>query len=254
MDQQPKKRPLVLLLPWLHAKQRYVKKFCVLYDNLGFDVLVANTAALDVMVPKTGANVIANDVVQFLSNNQAYEKIVVHGFSVGGYIWGEILANLHENKKRDLISNRIKGQIWDSVTGLNECKIGVSQSLFPEHPKMQKFSMICLNLYLKSFHDKVTKHHIQAGDYFRTQPVPAPALIFASKVDPIGTERQSLEIVSIFRKQNVDATFMCFEDSPHVQHYHKHKKEYMRLLREHLEKCGLIVGSSSLKKEARPAA
>lgn len=60
----------------------------------------------------------------------------------------------------------------------------------------------------------------------------APALIFVSKVDPMGTEDFNEKIAEIWRANGVNVTYKCFENSPHVKHYQVHPEEYLKHLHD----------------------
>lgn len=70
--------------------------------------------------------------------------------------------------------------------------------------------------------------------------VKAPALIIASKVDNIGTEKFARETVDAWRKHGVDVTFKLFEDSPHIKHFQAYPDEYLKYVHNHWEKCKLL--------------
>lgn len=232
-------KTLALVLPWLQSKQQHFEKYCSIYTNLGFDVLVVQIDILQLMRPEKGSQILAADVVKFLNSNDHYENILVHGFSVGGYLWSECLIHLNAHKSFKSISSRIKGQVWDSVTGLKEIPIGISKSVFSEG-LMENLLRKSVEYYLKFFYENATKYYVRAENFFNDSPVKAPALIYSSKADPIGTETKANEIAESFKQQNIDLSLKCFEDSPHVQHYQKYKEEYLKYLHDHLKKCNLI--------------
>lgn len=76
--------------------------------------------------------------MSFLSNNTDYKQMVLHGFSVGGYMWGECLAHMDKDRaKYQPVVDRIIGQVWDSAADITEIPIGVPKALFPRNPKLQ---------------------------------------------------------------------------------------------------------------------
>lgn len=48
------------------------------------------------------------------------------------------------------------------------------------------------------------------------------------------------KILLFKKKNNLQATWKCWDKSPHVQHFTKHPKEYMAALNDHLDGLGLI--------------
>lgn len=240
MKSKPSGKPLTVLLPWLLSKKSHVEKYCAIYTKLGFEVVVIRMELFQLLRPKSGAHLIADDVVKFLTNNDQYKNIVVHGFSAGGYLWAESLKRMHVHEKFDSISKRVKCQVWDSVTGYTEIPIGISKSIFPGNKIIQNLMISLSEFYLKASYESATQFFQQGESYFNANPLTVPALIFASKTDPVGTERKAREIVDSFLAKNIDLTFKLFDKSPHVQHYHTHKEEYMKFLCEHLKKCQLL--------------
>lgn len=57
---------------------------------------------------------IAKDVISFMAQNPQYHSTMIHGFSVGGYLWGEVLGQLQKMPERQNLVKNICGQIWDS--------------------------------------------------------------------------------------------------------------------------------------------
>lgn len=78
--------------------------------------------------------VVAAEVAQFLANNNHYSRILVHGFSIGGYVWGEVELLLSRDSSRySSVINRIHGQVWDSVVGLESIIKGFPRAIFPKN-------------------------------------------------------------------------------------------------------------------------
>lgn len=234
-------KSLVLLISWLGGKRKDLEKFCKLYADLGFDVLIARIHPMQALRPVKCAKPIANDIVNFLSMNENYEKVVVHGFSGGGYLWGECLVNMQENPdKRKIIDQKVKAQVWDSIAGVHEVGIGVSKVMFPNNLFMQSASMKLIEQYLKTFNNFCTMHYQKSDDTFHKDPLHAPALIFFSNTDPIGTPEMHFRILNNFMANGIKVTSKCFNDSPHIQHFIRHKVEYTKYLLDLLESSHLI--------------
>jgi hypothetical protein len=82
--------------------------------------------------------IIAYDLLQFLDQNIRYEQILLHGFSIGGYMWGEVLDFIHKDHKRyDHIINRVVGHVWDSAADISELTIGTPKAVFPNNEVLQ---------------------------------------------------------------------------------------------------------------------
>lgn len=78
--------------------------------------------------------VIAADIVKLLNANRFFTPLLIHGFSVGGYLWSEVLVHIEANKSTNQhIADKIIGQIWDSAADLTEIPNGLSYAVFPNN-------------------------------------------------------------------------------------------------------------------------
>lgn len=76
--------------------------------------------------------------MEFLVKHKDYEQILLHGFSVGAYMWGEVLDLIKSDpEKYNNIIDRIVGQVWDSVADVSELSIGTPRALFPKNEMLQ---------------------------------------------------------------------------------------------------------------------
>lgn len=81
---------------------------------------------------------VAADLLTFLKQNESYQQILLHGFSVGGYMWGEALDLMESNKEKySGIADRIVGQVWDSIADVREIPLGLPHAVFPKNIMLQ---------------------------------------------------------------------------------------------------------------------
>ena len=81
---------------------------------------------------------VAAELLDFMDQNKNYQQIMLHGFSIGGYMWGELLDYVHKDRKRyDNIIEKIVGQVWDSAADITEITIGVPPAVFPNNVVLQ---------------------------------------------------------------------------------------------------------------------
>lgn len=64
---------------------------------------------------------------------------MLHGFSVGGYLWAECMVHM----SRDIehyrnVLDMIQGQVWDSAVELSELPEGVPKAMFPKNDTLQR--------------------------------------------------------------------------------------------------------------------
>lgn len=119
-------QPLVMIFSWLQSKQKHLMKYAQVYIDQGFDVAIVQVSAWQLLWPVRGTQQVAEDIVNFLSNNDYYRQVVIHGFSVGGYVFGECLAHMNKDRKKyQSTVDRIVSQIWDSAADITEIPVGV---------------------------------------------------------------------------------------------------------------------------------
>lgn len=82
---------------------------------------------------------VAADVVKFLENNvNGKNPVLLHGFSVGAYLWGECMVHMsHDVDRYRPLIDMIQGQVWDSAVELSELTIGVPKAVFPKNDTLQ---------------------------------------------------------------------------------------------------------------------
>lgn len=175
------------MLCWLQAKQKHVAKYAQLYVDQGFDVLAIRITPWQLLWPTKGTQLVALDIVTFLNNNPTFTPILLHGFSVGGYLWGECLVHIAQdmNKYKGLL-DRIQCQVWDSAADITEIPIGVPKAMFPKNPTLQNALRKYMLYHMKTFHEPATSHYIRSSQMFHGNLARAPALFLLSKTDPVG--------------------------------------------------------------------
>lgn len=235
-------RPLVLMLPFLGAKQTHLDKFSKIHLDLGYDVLIPKIDAFRYMFPGKFIHFIAEDIVKFLSNNNYYEKMLIHGFSAGAFLWGIcIMKMIQDLSKYQGTIDRIQGELWDSLTNTHEVAFGISKTIFPTNDFMQKALEKTLLLHLSTFYKSAGIHYENSSNVFQnTKSVHAPTLIIMSKTDIVSGEAGIRRIIASLNAVNVETTVKCFDKSPHVEHYRYHKEEYTQALMDHLRKVKMI--------------
>lgn len=245
-DQRDK--PLVLVLAWLQAKHKHLKKYAELYTAQGFDVLIAEITPWQLLWPVKGSQVVASDILKFLHNNDSFSPMVVHGFSVGGYIWGEVMVHMaREMDKYKPTLDRICAQVWDSAADITEIPVGVPKALFPNNDTFQKALRSYMLYHMKTFHDAATVHYIRSSQIFHYTLLHAPALMYVSKTDPVGAERSNDSVRQDWESKGIPVTWKCWDRSPHVGHFRKHPEEYIQLLMGHLQSVNLLRNPEKLR-------
>ncbi|XP_067209061.1 uncharacterized protein [Linepithema humile] len=241
-------RPLLVILTWLLSKRRHVMKFVNLYMEQGFDVAVVSLAPWQLMWPAKGSRLVAADLLTFLKQNENYQQILLHGFSVGGYMWGEALDLIQSDKEKySSITDRIVGQVWDSIADVIEIPIGFPRAVFPKNMMLQSMLRKYIEYHMKTFHEQSTQYYIRSSQVFYTANVRVPALFFVSKTDPVGTVTSNMNLRDTWESLGVKTYVKIFEKSPHVAHYYIYPKEYVAELYAFLQKLNLIQNEEKIK-------
>ncbi|XP_052873487.1 uncharacterized protein LOC128278798 [Anopheles cruzii] len=244
---QPLDRPLVLIFSWLQATEKHLSKYAEFYLEQGFEVLSVHITPWQLVWPVNGSQKVAADVVKFLLNNDFPEGIVLHGFSVGGYLWGECLVRLNADVAGRRTLEKICGQVWDSLADITEIPVGVPHAVLPRNPTLQGVLRNYINYHLKLFHDEATQYYVKCTQLFHHEPARCPALLLVSKTDPVGTETANRRLCGIWESVGVKTTLKCWDKSPHVGHFHNHRDEYVELLHAHLRSLKLPMYSRKAK-------
>ncbi|XP_050098765.1 uncharacterized protein LOC126579323 isoform X1 [Anopheles aquasalis] len=239
LKEQPEK-PVVLIISWLNARQKHLLKYAELYVDQGFDVFVTQITPWQLLWPVKGTQLVAADIVKFLKNNDFKNGLILHGFSVAGYLWGECLVHIARDLPNyQVVLDRVKGQIWDSAADITEISVGVPTALFPKNPTLQNALRKYMLYHMKAFHEPATSHYIRSSQMFHTNLLRCPALFLVSKTDPVGTVEANTRVKDSWEQSGVKTTFHCWDRSPHVGHFRKHRDEYIDVLFHHLRQLNL---------------
>lgn len=237
---QPQENPLVILLAWLMAKRKHTYKYADIWMQKGFDVLSVNVSPWQFLWPVKGSQIVASEILKFLDQNKSYSQIMLHGFSVGGYLWGEVMVQMaHDTEKYQDLVDRFVGQVWDSAADVTEIHKGVPPAVFPRNKVMANALGKYMLYHMKTFDKVATRHYVRSSQMFHTNMVRAPALMLISKTDPIGTESSNKRVKESWESMGMKVDLKLFEKSPHVGHFRKYPKEYVAELHRFLDSLNL---------------
>jgi hypothetical protein len=105
--------------------------------------------------------------------------------------------------------------------------------------------------HLKTFHEPATQHYVRASQMFHTNLIHAPALFYVSKTDPIGAEMSNIRVRDSWVSMGINVSWKCFDRSPHIQHYMKHKEEYTATLFDFLQSINMVKYPELLQLRAK---
>lgn len=93
---------------------------------------------------------------------------------------------------------------------------------------------------MRTFQEAATKHYVRSSQMFHTNFVHAPALFIVSKTDPVGAEASNRRVADSWISNGVNVTWKCFDRSPHVGHFLKHREAYLESLFAHLRGINMV--------------
>ncbi|ELU03488.1 hypothetical protein CAPTEDRAFT_151990 [Capitella teleta] len=240
-------RPLVMLYGWLVAKSKHIHKYGDFYLGKGFDVLHIKIEPLQLMWPETSQKVI-KQLVDFV-DNRGSQPLLVHGFSVGGYLYGETLVKIDEDPRmRKEVGSRIVGQIFDSPVDYEGIPRGFSRAVSPV-PVVQRSLEATISAYMRLFPKKVVSHYHASSAMFHENPFRTPALVLNSEADLIGTPEPIQVVVDKWRSKGIPVDMKTWAETPHVSHFHYHPVQYIKCLSGFLSKIGLINDKTEMKEK-----
>ena len=77
---------------------------------------------------------IGQSILDFAKANPQYKSTVIHGFSVGAYVWGETLVHMKDKPEvYGFMRGRVTAQVWDSLVDVEGTVVGVGDAVFPSN-------------------------------------------------------------------------------------------------------------------------
>ncbi|XP_074656707.1 uncharacterized protein LOC141909926 [Tubulanus polymorphus] len=247
------KRPLAIIYKWLRARPKDVWKYEELYLDRGFDVLTTGIAVKELF--HRPAVLQRNDAVIRTINSPLLKDrpILVHSFSVGGYVVTELRVRAREDPEMAAnFSPRLMAHIYDSFIDYNGAYYGLSRTIFG-HTKAASMLEASLNVL-----DKIVGKNPKSMAYafkkttevFHSDPHRAPALLYFSGADLLGAPKWSEIAAHDWGKLGMTVHTKGWQDSAHVGHLRKHREEYVHTLDRFL---AVLPQSDQLKIRKSPA-
>ena len=242
-------RPTVIIFSWLLAKARHVNKYGNYYLDLGFDVLNVKISPLQILWPTKSQKVI-QDLIEYLDQERKSSEFLIHGFSAGAYVYGEMLVKLDSMPKYGYIYNKIMGQVLDSPADFHVVPDGVAKALTSIVP-LQKALKYGFESYLSLLHKPVTQHYLRSSRTFLANRMDIPTMIFYSTIDPVGEAAAIEKCVHNWRRRGISVFTKYWDDSPHVSHMMYHPEEYLDSLTNFLAQLRPLADMMATKSPAR---
>ncbi|XP_060080399.1 transmembrane protein 53-A-like [Ylistrum balloti] len=226
-------RPLTLLFGWMLAKRKHLEKYEEYYLNRGYNVLTVSGSPMDVLKPARAQGIASKILAHIDDRTREHgdQPILLHGFSVGGYLIGELHVKLNTEKTvaRDLLI----AQVFDSPVDVDGVPIGFSTSM-TNNPVLRFIIWYSLNLYMAIFKTNVSQFR-RASEAFKFNKYKVPSLFLYSKADSVASFETVDGFTEGFKQRKIPVESRCWPDSPHVSHYYCYPKEYIETLTSFLD-------------------
>lgn len=243
IETKQKKKPLVLLFTWMGCTPKQSDKFLQLYLNKGFDVVLVTFFTREVIWWNQSNEKKASIILDFLHQNEAYEPIVYHGFSIGNGLWTSMLWEMSQNEERHRpLANRIKGQIWDSVTQTSNLIRNACYAAFPTNRKMGQLLYRIVRVLPIADTNVVNnmEYFYKRNNFiFNNPPFKIPSLLFCSKGDIYSELDGVLTAFENWKSIGMQAYIKYWEKSKHVGHFFLHNQEYVETINFFLKSIGV---------------
>ncbi|MQL93797.1 hypothetical protein Taro_026434, partial [Colocasia esculenta] len=266
-------RTVVVLLGWLGAKQKHLKRYADWYTSRGFHVVTFTLPLADILSYNVGGkaeeNVVslANHLSDWVSEEQG-KNLIFHTFSNTGWItYGVILENF---KKQDpTLMEKIKGcivdsapvaapdpQVWASgfsaaflkkrsvatkgMLKMYDSSVDAFLDRANEEPKPAVAETALLTLLEKFFEvvlnlPSVNRRLTDVLDMLSSNQPKCPQLYVYSSSDRVIPAKSVESFVEHQRKAGHEVKAYDFVSSPHVDHFRSHPSIYTSQLTSFLD-------------------
>jgi hypothetical protein len=233
-------KKLAIITGWMGAKPKQLKNYNTWYHDKGFDTLQFSVGPQHVLKPETSLALMEVIVKESLALEPRI--ITFHNFSVGGYLFGQMLRVLNEPQHADLKRRfvpLIKAQVFDSPPDMEGIAAGVGASM-GANPFIAKPVEFLISGYLKAVENTAGVEHRASSDHFHGNHIGAPSMWFYSKADPVCNYKDCLTVIGKWRASGTEVEEVVWEDTPHIQHGRKDPERYFGSLDTFLGKHGLL--------------
>lgn len=244
-NKHPKHRHVAIVTGWLGAKERQLKPYLQFYHEKGIDTISFAVGPKQVLFPKYATDQVKNVLSEVMKlQNEVEEKhlhLIFHNFSVGGFLYGQMLRLLATNdNKFSNIPSIVKAQIFDSPPDFNGIATGVSKSMgiggFGE--KLIEYS---LKGFLKVTENSSGVEHRASSQAFHNNFIKAPSLWYYSHADPVAKFEDCEMVVNKWKQNGIDVLTCTWKDTPHIQHARFDPNRYFEVLDSFLVSNDIIV-------------
>ncbi|ONK64169.1 uncharacterized protein A4U43_C07F22810 [Asparagus officinalis] len=279
-----KSQTVVVLLGWLGAKQRHLRRYAEWYTSRGFHVVTFTLPMADVVKFRVGGKV--EESIELLANHlagwvaeESGKKLVFHTFSNTGWLTYGVLLEKFRNQD-PLVMGKIKGcivdsapvaspdpQVWASgfsaaflkkqsvatrgVLSSNSSEMGALLATKPSEERKPAVAEVALLAVLVKFFEVVLNLpsiNRRLHDVFAllsSEQPKCPQLYIYSSADRVIPAKSVESFIESQRSAGHEVRACDFLNSPHVDHFRSHPGLYTSQLTNFLEDYVLICCKDS---------
>ncbi|GAB0489671.1 hypothetical protein MMPV_000896 [Pyropia vietnamensis] len=229
--------PVVILLSWMGAKSKSMKKYAEFYQSRGFEVHYVFNGFRTALVPNA-SRAQARRVASFLDAMPDEKPVFVHAFSIGTGIYGYMLDHLKSDVARfEAIQNKVRGVIFDSGPA-PMLPSDVARGLHTVCPAVSRavWATVAHGMFWLT---QARENFIHAEDALRQVQFKRPQLYFYSTDDRVvsGINASVQDYIARNRALGLDVYHTIWEKSVHATHLKHHRDEYLSSLQRFLDRC-----------------
>ena len=163
---------------------------------------------------------------QLTTEENKDKPIVIHGLSVGCYLYSHVMRKMESEEKYKSVKGRICGQVIDSPVDAVGVPYGVSNATF-DSAFLRSFMQRSIESYLALTSRFTWDKYLAQSNIFHNNPVRTPALFLFSEDDRVADVKRCQACADYWRDNlSMDVAVKRWQSSPHVSHFHVHNEEY----------------------------
>ena len=238
-DEKCDNKTLVIFCGWMSSTDKQLKTYLKYYHERNFNTLQFSVGPEHIFSAKAGTKHMT-DILDITINTIKPKQILFHHFSIGGFLYGQMLRVLKENpsKYETEINNKICGQIFDSPPDMHSIPEGLAAHVFPqEHNPLRPVVKFCVEIFMKMTASTNGIEWKASSNAFHNNYIThAPSLWYYSKADPVSRYEDCEQVIKTWEGLGIDVTACRWEHTPHIQHARKDPDRYFGELDKFLNK------------------
>lgn len=231
-------RTLAVVTGWMGSKTSQLKPYIKYYNDQGIDAVSLSVGPAHILFPNKAQEQMKQVMDEVLKKSPS--KVIVHQFSMGGYLYSQLLRVMTKNQPDyKEFGDKISAQIFDSPPDVQGIAYGISRGVKPEF--IQDVVKSSLDLVLKLLENGIGKEHRAASKQMHENYITAPSLWFYSHADVIAPAKDCEVVIQRWRDNNIVVEACVFENTKHIQHGRAEPERYFSTLDSFLkDKCEVL--------------